>query len=248
MQWWDNLIAWLDTDSGRLVLLGGVVPFIAILVAGLLAAWIARASVRRMLARRDRESRAAVIGLLVDSARQASVWSSSSPSERTLIERAVAEADLALRLLPARGARLAAEWAAHEIAGLRRASAVFSLEFDQPLADFRDRLISWHRRPRRARKLFEADLIRWRAEASDARNASDGEPLVPAVAVPSGRAAQQAPSARIEPAIPDMQPAVPHAPRTETSVERGEPGQVEPPTDEEFARPVARAGGASPEA
>ncbi|BDZ46477.1 hypothetical protein [Naasia aerilata] len=147
MQWWENLAGWLQTDDGRLVLLGGVVPFVAILVAGLLAAGIARRSVSRVLARRDREARGAVIGLLVDVARQASMWSSSSPSERTLIERSAAEADIALRLLPAPGALLAADWASYEIASLRRASAAFSLEFETPLATFRDRLLEWHRSP-----------------------------------------------------------------------------------------------------
>ncbi len=241
MQWWDNLVSWLETDDGRVVLLGGAVPFVAILAAGLLAAWIASRSVRRVLARRDRESRAAVIGLLVDSARQASVWSSSSPGERVLIERTVAEADLALRLLPTRGARFAADWAAHEIAGLRRASAVFSLEFDQPLADFRDRLVAWHRRPRRARKLFEPDLLRWRAEAADGFPA-DPEDILPAAAPPPAAPASRA--SEVESRATALQPAaIPHAPPAN---ERSEPGQVEPPTDDEFTGRVLAAGRDAP--
>jgi hypothetical protein len=239
MQWWDDVVAWVGTDEGRLVLFSGAVPFVAILTAGLLAAWIARGSVRRVLARRDRDSRAAVIGLLVDSARQASVWSSSSTNERVLIERAVGEADLALRLLPERGARLAAEWAAHEIAGLKRASAVFSLDLDQPLADFRDRLVAWHRRPRRARRLFESDLLRWRkeseipaAEATDLL-ASDGQESEGAESPPR--------TAQVAGAVPSRKAAFARAPLADELDERGEPGQVEKPTAEEFVEPVGAA-------
>jgi hypothetical protein len=257
MQWWDHVAAWLQTDSGHLVLLGGVVPFTAILISGILAAAIARGSVARLLARRDREAKAATIGLLVDVARQSSVWASSSPGERILIERAVAEADLALRLLPIAGAPTVAEWAASEIAGFRRASVTFSAEFDLPLAEFRDRLIDWYRSPRRARKAFERDLSRWRDEdAAEDRMLREQED------------AQAAESARrstvgVEPSSSSslsFSTSAPLAGTDTTSVEPlrsfrkvespTEPGQVESPLEEDFGHPVPafRGGARAPEA
>jgi hypothetical protein len=247
MLWWENLVDWLQTEDGRLVLLGGVVPFVAILAAGLLAAAIARRSVSRVLARRDREARGAVIGLLVDVARQASMWSSSSPGERTLIERAAAEADLAVRLLPAPGALLAAEWASYQIASLRRASAAFSLEFDTPLAAFRDRLLEWHRSPRRGRKAFEHDLTRWRADdsAEEHRLHEQSDDWTPAL-----EETRASPFARRD----DARPTPPSGTESSLPLAMSETTQVQPvrsfrspashpdsreverPTDEEFRR------------
>jgi hypothetical protein len=246
MQWWHDLVGWLQTEDGRLVLLGGVVPFVAILVAGLLAAGIARRSMTRVLVRRDLEARGAVIGLLVDVARQASTWGSSSPGERTLIERAAAEADLALRLLPAPGALRVAEWASYEIASLRRASAAFSLEFDTPLAAFRDRLLEWHRSPRRTRKAFEGDLARWRSEdaAEERRLQEQGDDWTPAAerfgASPfasrdddSPRAARNATASSVPLSLSETTQVQPvrsfRSPLSHT-----EPGQIERPTDDEF--------------
>src|SRR4051812_4886306 len=191
MQWWDDVLSWLGTNDGRLLLLGGVVPFVAIVVSGVLAAAIARGSIRRLLARRDREAKSAALRLLLDAARQASVGSSSSTGERIHLERAIAEADLALRLLPVPGARSAADWAAHEIERFRRASVTFSLGFDQELAAFRDRLLEWHRRPRRARKSFDQDLAGWRAE--QAEEAGTQDPPTDAASNSGGFAADPAP-------------------------------------------------------
>lgn len=245
MQWWQDLVTWLGTDRGQLVLLGGVVPFFAILASGLLAAGIARRSVTRVLARRDREARAATIGLLVDVAHQSSMWSSSSPGERTLIERAVAEADLALRLLPVSGAHTAAEWAAAEIAGLRRASAAFSLEFDIPLAVFRDRLIEWHRYPHRARKGFERDLARWRVEdaAEERRVREQAEEWSDADVDPGATA----PAPRVAPSARNFGSSAIHTRTTSVDQLRSfrpvekptQPGQVQSPTDGDFARPAS---------
>ncbi|WP_210506159.1 hypothetical protein [Naasia sp. SYSU D00057] len=262
MQWWNDLLAWLSTDDGRLVLLGGVLPFVAIVVAGIVAALIARGAIRRLLARQDREAKSAVLGLLVDAARQASGWSSSSTGERVMLERAIAEADLRLRLLPVHGARSAADWAAHEIEGFRRASAAFSLGFDEPLAAFRDRLVEWHRRPRRARKGFDQDLARWRAEEAEERRIRDAEeppaadPATPPLAAVPAQAASAPTSSSAAPTRAAPSPVAQAAPVRHREADGGEkptleplrartpdsrPGEVEPPTDDEFAAPVGAA-------
>ena len=166
MQWWNNFVDWFYSPAGQTVLFSAVIPFVAILAAGLVATAIARGSIARLMRRREEELKtSAVIGLL-DGARQASVWHSLLPNEQLTADRLMGAADVQLRLLPIPGASVAANWAGHEIREFKRASATFTLQFDAPLAEFRDRLIDWERHPRRARKIFERDLARWSEERS----------------------------------------------------------------------------------
>ena len=72
-----------------------------------------------------------------------------------------------VRLLPIKGAGIAANWAGHQLAELKRASATFGYQLDPAIAEFRDRLIEWQNNPRRARKIFQGDLERWRFENTD---------------------------------------------------------------------------------
>ncbi|THG28635.1 hypothetical protein [Naasia lichenicola] len=166
MQWWNDFVDWFYSPAGQTVLLGAVIPFVAILVSGIIATAIARGSIKRLMRSHDRELKAsAVIGLL-DSARQASVWHSLLPNEQLAADRSMGAADVQLRMLPIPGASVAANWAGHEIREFKRASATFTLQFDAPLAEFRDRLIDWESNPRRARKIFERDLARWSEDRS----------------------------------------------------------------------------------
>ncbi|MFT2689312.1 hypothetical protein [Clavibacter zhangzhiyongii] len=92
-------------SGARKLLSGVVVPFVAIVVAGVLAALIARGATQRILTRHDREVKAAAIAVLVDAARQASAWDGLTPQERVLADRAAGEADIRIRLLPVKGRR-----------------------------------------------------------------------------------------------------------------------------------------------
>jgi hypothetical protein len=161
MQWWNDLLDALASERGTQLLSGVVVPFVAIVVAGLLAALIARGAVQRVLARHDREVKAAAIGMLVDAARQASAWDGLNAQERVLADRAAGEADIRIRLLPVKGAATAATWAAHEITEFKRGSGSFGFQFDTQLAEFRDRIVEWQHHPGRARKIFQGDISRW---------------------------------------------------------------------------------------
>ncbi len=155
MQWWNDLLDALASERGTQLLSGVVVPFVAIVVAGVLAAVIARGATQRILTRHDREVKAAAIGVLVDAARQASVWDGLTAQERVLADRAAGEADIRIRLLPVKGAATAATWAAHEITEFKRGSGSFGFQFDGQLAEFRDRMVEWQHHPGRARKIFQ---------------------------------------------------------------------------------------------
>ncbi len=167
MQLWNDLIAWLTSNAARPTVLAAAVLFVAMLAAGLLAAWIASAAIRRVVAQRDREARTAAVAALVDAATEASVWNSLTPQEQVLADRAVGQADILVRLLPIKGSDVAANWAAHQLHELKRASATFGYQLDPAVSEFRDRLLEWQRRPSRTRKQFQNDLARWRAQRQE---------------------------------------------------------------------------------
>jgi len=165
MQWWNDFVDWLTAADTRPVLFTAGVLFIAVIVSGLLAAWIARGAIHGLLSRTDRQQKASAIAALVDAATEASVWNSLTPQEQVLSDRAVGQADIMVRLLPIRGAGVAANWASHQLAELKRNSATFGYQLDPAIAEFRDRLIEWQNRPGRTRRIFQSDLERWRYDA-----------------------------------------------------------------------------------
>jgi hypothetical protein len=148
------------------------VLFVAMLAAGLLAAWIASAAIRRVVAQRDREAKTSAIAALVDAATEASVWNSLTPQEQVLADRVVGQADMMVRLLPIRGSDVAANWAAHQLHELKRASATFGYQLDPAVVEFRDRLLEWERHPSRTRKQFQNDLVRWRTQRQEPEQAA----------------------------------------------------------------------------
>ncbi|GGF39605.1 hypothetical protein [Subtercola lobariae] len=170
MEWWSNFLNWANTDGGAYVIVSIAVPAASIIVAGLLAAWIASGSIKRLLAGRDRELKVAAIGALVDAAEQASVWNSLTPQEQILSDRATGQADIQVRLLPIKGATLAANWAAYSLAEMKRNSATFGYQIEPAVVQFRDQLVEWQHKPSRSRRSFQADLDRWKAKSADSES------------------------------------------------------------------------------
>ena len=162
MQWFNDFSDWLFSASARPAIFTAALLVVVIVVSGLLSAWVARASVRALIEQRDREIKGAAIAALIDAATEASVWNSLTPQEQILADRAVGEADIRVRMLPIRGAAVAADWAAHQLHELKRASATFGYELEPAVLEFRDRLIDWQRRPGRARRTFQSDLARFK--------------------------------------------------------------------------------------
>ena len=167
MHWWNDFVDWFFAPATRPVIFYGAVLAVAVIVSGLLAAWIARGALKGLLSRTDRQQKASAIAALVDAATEASVWNSLTPAEQILSDRAVGQADILVRLLPIKGSGVAANWAGHQLAEMKRASATFGYQLDPAIAEFRDRLIEWQNKPGRARKIFQNDLERWRFENTD---------------------------------------------------------------------------------
>jgi hypothetical protein len=166
MQWWNEFVDWFTSSDTRPVLFSAAVIFVAIIVAALLSAWIAKGALKGLLSRSDREQKASAIAALVDAATEASVWNSLTPQEQVMSDRAVGQADILVRLLPIKGSGAAANWASHQLAEMKRNSATFGYQLDPAIAEFRDRLIEWQNSPSRARRIFQNDLERWRFETT----------------------------------------------------------------------------------
>jgi hypothetical protein len=167
MQWLNDFSDWFFSSSAQPVVFAAAVIAIAMIVSGLLAAWIARGATNRLIAQRDAEIKAAAIIALVDASTEASVWNSLTPQEQVLSDRAVGQADIQIRMLPIRGSAVAADWAAHQLHELKRASATFGYQLDPAVAEFRDRLVEWQNKPGRTRKVFASDLERWKLSSSE---------------------------------------------------------------------------------
>lgn len=166
MQWWDDIISWFTSDAGSQVTTTAIIPGVAILVAGIVAALIGRGSTKRIVSLHDRDERAAAVTAMIGAARRAANWNSLSAPEQQQADHVALECDVRLRLLPLAGSGLAADWATHQLAELKKQAVSFSFQAAQSLKEFKDRLIEWQAHPARAKKLFKNDLDSWAYEES----------------------------------------------------------------------------------
>lgn len=161
MQWWNDLVEWITSEDGWRLMSGAVIPFVAIVLAGLIGAGVGRGGVKRLVAQRDFETRVAAVAALVSAGQNAARWHSQGADAREHAQMVATEAHVAARLLPVPGADLAADWAAHQLEAMRVNSVNFGLTSDAALGEYQNRLIEWVRHPRRAKVLFASDLDRW---------------------------------------------------------------------------------------
>lgn len=161
-EWWSDVVRWFASDAGQTIMTATVLPLLAIVFGGIIAGLIARGSVSRLLARQNREAKAAAVAALIASARKCASWSSLSAPEKQHIELLASEAEIRVRLLPIVGAAQAADWSAHLIAAIKRNSAAYSFQAEQDLQSLQDGLVEWQLKPSRAKKLFAQDLAGWK--------------------------------------------------------------------------------------
>ena len=148
--WWNDIVRWFNSDAGQEVLTSSILPFLAIIVAAVVATLIARGSIKRLIAQQDREQKASAIAALIASGRRAAGWSTLSAAEKDHVDHQTSEAEVRVRLLPVAGAALAADWAAHQLATMKTNSVNYSFQAEQDLSDFQDGLIAWQANPARA--------------------------------------------------------------------------------------------------
>jgi len=161
MQWWNDLLKWAASDDGQRIITGVILPFVAVLVAGLIGAAVGRGATKRLVDQRSRELRSNAVSALVNAGQSAARWDSLTPAAKEHAEALSSAADISVRLLPIAGADFAADWAEHQLAEMRTNSVSYSFQADQTLAEYRDKLVRWLHKPAKARKLFADDLDRW---------------------------------------------------------------------------------------
>jgi len=170
LQWWNDLVSWFNSDEGWTIVTGALVPFLAIIAGGFIVGMIARSSLRRLISQQDRQLKAAAVAALISSGRRAAVWSTLSASEKEHVDHQSSEAEIRVRLLPLKGASIAADWAAHKLATMKKNSVNYSFQAEQDLSDLQSGLIDWQARPGRAKKLFAQDLASWKYETGEAED------------------------------------------------------------------------------
>ena len=195
MTWGNDVVQWWASDEGWRVLTGAIIPGLAIMVAGVIAALIARGSTKRLLKHHDRDALTSAVGAFVLAGRTAAAWHDHSDTERRHVDELISEAETRLRLLPIPGAALAANWATHQLESMKGHSSGFRFQAQQTLGDYRDALIAWSQKPRAAKKLFGADLERWRYETDETAEPPAEAPSVPASAYASASASSSAEAA-----------------------------------------------------
>jgi hypothetical protein len=162
---WSDLAQWFASPAGQRALTDAVLPVVAVLAAAVLAGLIARAAVARLERRLERESLTAALAGFVEAARRVA----AGDPEPGSAARLATESDVRLRFSGISGADLAAEWALRVALDARGDDA----------AAVRDRLLAWSRKPRRARRLFAADLAALQATEHEAAPAPVESPAAP---------------------------------------------------------------------
>lgn len=191
MTWGNDFWAWLASDDGWRVLSGAVIPAVAIVTAGIVAALIGRGATRRLIALHRQDALAAAISGFMLAGRKSARWHELTEVERAQLEHLAAESETRIRLLPIAGSVLAATWASHQLESMKRDSSGFRFQAQQTLAEYRDRLVAWSEKPRSAKKLFGADLERWSFEvAGDAPTSPSVVPSTSAIPAPSVASAE----------------------------------------------------------
>jgi hypothetical protein len=166
MQLLNDIQEWFLASENRNTVLTAIILFISMILALLIGALIGGSVSKRHIRSSDNLAKGAVIAALIDAATEASVWNGLSPQEQILSDRAVGQIDVRVRLMPIKGAAAAADWAAHQLAEMKRTSATFGYQLDPAVAEFRDRLLLWVNNPARANKIFARDLERWSYQAT----------------------------------------------------------------------------------
>ncbi|ROQ06591.1 hypothetical protein EDF54_1553 [Rathayibacter sp. PhB93] len=221
MQWWNEFVTWVQTAEGRQSVFVGALVLLAVIIGVIVAALVLRSAIARLIRQQEHERKNAVIATLIDAAVDASAWNVLSQSERILSDRAAAQAETHLRLLPVKGSGVAANWAAHELADLKHTSSTGGYQTQASVGEFRDRLVLWRDKPNRARKAFLADLERWRfsetsrPEATKTSGSTEGsadrapEPVRPTPAAATATPVVVGAGSSTEPTIAFERPSTP---------------------------------------
>ena len=158
----------------------------------------------------DEHAKSVVVAEVLDCTNDVAVWGQLPAAAQKLSDRAVARADVRIRVLPVQGAGSLADWAGHQLNEMKRNSTT-GAPLQTTVDQFRDRLVLWIYNPKRAAKQCQRDLERW-AFVGGPTVAATNRRTPPADLGGFNDTGAYAPEADMPPVMPPAQPAAGPAP------------------------------------
>ena len=156
-----DLATWFADPSNFGTLVSAATSIVALILGLIIGGMIVSSQSGKQTRTADEHAKAAVVAEVLDATTELAVFASLPAAAQAASDRAVARADVRLRVLPVQGAGNVADWTGHQLNELKRASSVGVTAAQTTLDVVRDRLVLWIYNPKRAAKQCQRDLERW---------------------------------------------------------------------------------------
>jgi len=156
-----DLATWFADPNNFGTLVTAATSIVALILGLIIGGIIVSSQSGKQTRTADEHAKAAVVAEVLDATTELAVFASLPAAAQSASDRAVARADVRLRVLPVQGAGNVADWTGHQLNELKRASSVGVTAAQTTLDVVRDRLVLWIYNPKRAAKQCQRDLERW---------------------------------------------------------------------------------------
>ena len=156
-----DLATWFADPSNFGTLVSAATSIVALILGLIIGGVIVSSQAGKQTRTADEHAKASVVADVLDATTQLAIFASLPAAAQVASDRAVARADVRLRVLPVQGAGNVADWTGHQLNELKRASSVGVTAAQTTLDIVRDRLVLWIYNPKRAAKQCQRDLERW---------------------------------------------------------------------------------------
>jgi hypothetical protein len=155
-----DVASWISNADNFGTIVSVASTLIALILGLLIGGIIVSSQAGKQQRTIDEHAKAGVVADVLDCTNDVAVWGQLQPAAQVQSDRAVARADVRLRVLPVQGAGALADWAGHQLNEMKRNSTT-GAPLQTTVDQFRDRLVMWIYNPKRAAKQCQRDLERW---------------------------------------------------------------------------------------
>ena len=156
-----DLATWFADPNNFGTIVTAATSIVALILGLIIGGMIVSSQAGKQTRTADEHAKALVVADVLDATTELAVFASLSATAQATSDRAVARADVRLRVLPVQGAGSVADWTGHQLNELKSASSVGVTAAQTTLDVVRDRLVLWIYNPKRAAKQCQRDLERW---------------------------------------------------------------------------------------
>lgn len=156
-----DLATWFADPNNFGTLVSAATSIVALILGLIIGGVIVSSQAGKQTRTADEHAKATVVAEVLDATTELAVFASLPAAAQAASDRAVARADVRLRVIPVQGAGSVADWTGHQLNELKRASSVGVTAAQTTLDTVRDRLVLWIYNPKRAAKQCQRDLERW---------------------------------------------------------------------------------------